>query len=55
MGRPPKLGLPEADTTPKKDRLTLTQLAGYDDLLTDALVDHVCMPRAVFLSAFGLC
>ncbi|KAL9129071.1 MAG: hypothetical protein Q9217_002378 [Psora testacea] len=41
MGRPPKLGLPEADTTPKKDRLTLTQLAGYDDILTDALVDHV--------------
>ncbi|CAF9914049.1 MAG: Histone-lysine N-methyltransferase set9 [Heterodermia speciosa] len=25
----------------KKDRLTLTQLAGYDDILTDALVDHV--------------
>ncbi|KAL9103164.1 MAG: hypothetical protein Q9163_001769 [Psora crenata] len=37
----PKLGLPAADTTPKKDRLTLTQLAAYDDILTDALVDHV--------------
>ena len=41
MGRPPKIGLPAADATPKKDRLTLTQLAGYDDILTDALVDHV--------------
>ena len=26
---------------PKRERLTLTQLAGYDDILTDALVDHV--------------
>lgn len=26
---------------PKKERLTLTQLASYDDILTDALVDHV--------------
>ena len=26
---------------PKKERLTLSQLAGYDDILTDALVDHV--------------
>ncbi|KAI9702499.1 MAG: Histone-lysine N-methyltransferase set9 [Candelina mexicana] len=25
----------------QKERLTLSQLAGYDDLLTDALVDHV--------------
>lgn len=25
----------------KKDRLTLSQLASYDDILTDALVDHV--------------
>ncbi|KAL8951085.1 MAG: hypothetical protein Q9222_002925 [Ikaeria aurantiellina] len=25
----------------KKERLTLTQLASYDDILTDALVDHV--------------
>lgn len=29
------------EATPKKDRLTLSQLAGYDDILTDALVDHV--------------
>ncbi|KAL8997991.1 MAG: hypothetical protein Q9188_006195 [Gyalolechia gomerana] len=27
--------------SPKKERLTLTQLASYDDILTDALVDHV--------------
>ena len=40
MGRPPKDGTPP-DTPPKKERLTLTQLAGYDDILTDALVDHV--------------
>lgn len=25
----------------RRERLTLTQLAGYDDILTDALVDHV--------------
>ena len=30
------------EAIPKKDRLTLSQLAGYDDILTDALVDHVC-------------
>lgn len=41
MGRPRKDATPP-DTPPKKERLTLTQLAGYDDILTDALVDHVC-------------
>ncbi|KAG8531535.1 uncharacterized protein KY384_003164 [Bacidia gigantensis] len=50
MGRPPiqrQHGLPvapaapAADTVSKKDRLTLLQLASYDDLLTDVLVDHV--------------
>ena len=40
MGRVRKDATPP-DTPPKKDRLTLTQLAGYDDILTDALVDHV--------------
>jgi hypothetical protein len=25
----------------KKERLTLAQLMAYDDILTDALVDHV--------------
>lgn len=33
--------LPEADLTPKDDRLTIGQLASYDDLLTNALVDNV--------------
>ncbi|CAD6570560.1 MAG: Histone-lysine N-methyltransferase set9 [Alectoria sarmentosa] len=40
MGRLRKDATPP-DTPPKKERLTLTQLAGYDDILTDALVDHV--------------
>lgn len=31
-------------TSPKKQRLTLAQLASYDDVLTDALVDHVGPP-----------
>ena len=26
----------------KREKLTLSQLASYDDILTDALVDHVC-------------
>lgn len=43
MGRPRKDATP--DTPPKKERLTLTQLAGYDDILTDALVDHVRVAR----------
>ena len=30
------------DPMPKKERLTLSELASYDDILTDALVDHVC-------------
>ena len=54
MGRPRKDATPP-DTPPKKERLTLTQLAGYDDILTDALVDHVChdryAPRHVYLYA----
>lgn len=28
-------------SAPKRERLTLSQLASYDDILTDALVDHV--------------
>ncbi|KAL6717071.1 histone lysine methyltransferase Set9 [Lecanora helva] len=39
MVRWPKYETP--DTPPKRERLTVTQLAGYDDILTDALVDHV--------------
>ena len=45
MGRPRKDATP--DTPPKKERLTLTQLAGYDDILTDALVDHVRLARLI--------
>ena len=45
MGRPRKDATP--DTPPKKERLTLTQLAGYDDILTDALVDHVRVARLI--------
>jgi hypothetical protein len=33
--------MPSQSTSPKKQRLTLAQLAAYDDILTDALVDHV--------------
>ena len=32
----------QADTTPKNQRLSIAQLAAYDDLLTDVLVDKVC-------------
>ncbi|KAK4696076.1 [histone H4]-N-methyl-L-lysine20 N-methyltransferase, partial [Lecanoromycetidae sp. Uapishka_2] len=39
MGRPRKDATP--DTPQKKERLTLTQLASYDDILTDTLVDKV--------------
>ena len=33
--------MPFKDATVRKERLTLTQLACYDDILTDVLVDHV--------------
>lgn len=36
------------DIMAKKERLTLTQLASYDDILTDALVDHVRIKRWTF-------
>lgn len=32
----------QQDAPTKKERLTLSQLAKYDDILTDTLVDHVC-------------
>lgn len=32
---------PLKEAIAKKERLTLTQLASYDDILTDTLVDHV--------------
>ena len=31
----------QQDAPAKKERLTLSQLAKYDDILTDTLVDHV--------------
>lgn len=34
-----------AVATAKKHRLTFNQLAAYDDILTDALVDHVSFIR----------
>ena len=40
MGRHPK-GFMQADTTARNQRLSIAQLAAYDDLLTDVLVDKV--------------
>ena len=31
------------ENTSKKARLTIAQLAAYDDVLTDVLIDHVCI------------
>lgn len=36
-----------AVATAKKHRLTFNQLAAYDDILTDALVDHVSLIRDI--------
>jgi [histone H4]-N-methyl-L-lysine20 N-methyltransferase len=33
--------MPSNTSSPQKERLTLAQLTSYDDILTDALVDHV--------------
>lgn len=33
--------MPRPATPSKRPQLTLAQLAAYDDILTDALVDHV--------------
>ena len=37
--------MPSRTSTPttKRQQLTLAQLAAYDDILTDALVDHVSL------------
>ncbi|KAI4206313.1 MAG: hypothetical protein LQ346_001138 [Caloplaca aetnensis] len=37
----------EVTAPPKKERLTLSQLASYDDILTDALVDHAYFWTAI--------
>ena len=34
---------PKGPRSAKKQALTLAQLSAYDDILTDALVDHVCL------------
>ena len=40
-GRPCTMTKPSGTGGKKKNQLTLAQLAAYDDILTDALVDHV--------------
>jgi hypothetical protein len=42
------VAMPLKGSSEKKQRLTLAQLTAYDDILTDALVDHVS-----FQSFFG--
>lgn len=47
----PWSNMPKLERITKKERLTLSQLARYDDILTDTLVDHVCPPlKEAFLS-----
>jgi hypothetical protein len=36
----------------KKGGLTLAQLASYDDVITDALVDRVCYKRLHYTNTF---
>ena len=43
MGRRSALASTQLETTPKKVRLTVKQLASYDDVITDVLVDHVSL------------
>lgn len=50
--------MPKQASSPKKHRLTLAQLTAYDDILTDALVDHVGLipssPKDYLLNFIGL-
>ena len=39
---PPRQAADLEEALKKKGGLTLSQLANYDDLITDALVDRVC-------------
>ena len=52
MGRSSASATTLVETTPKKARLTIAQLAAYDDVLTDILVDHVsvCVPLLEYLT-----
>lgn len=48
--------MPPRSGSPHKQRLTLAQLTAYDDILTDALIDHVCvhqlLDKSVYLKAY---
>jgi histone-lysine N-methyltransferase SUV420H len=39
---PPKRTRKSSPAAERRERLTLAKLASYDDVATDALVDHVC-------------
>lgn len=39
---------PSQNAAAKKHRLTLAQISAYDDILTDALVDHVSILQQRF-------
>lgn len=42
---------PSKAAAAKRKPLTLTQLASYDDILTDALIDHVRIARVLRLAS----
>lgn len=42
---PPKKARSSSPATDRRERLTLAKLASYDDVATDALVDHVRVPH----------
>lgn len=42
---PPKKARSSSPATDRRERLTLSKLASYDDVATDALVDHVRVPH----------
>ena len=48
MARGSKAAGPAEDSNSKKVRLTIAQLAAYDDVLTDVLVDHVSTLETIF-------
>lgn len=41
---PPKRSRSSSSVSERRERLTLAKLASYDDVATDALVDHVRLP-----------
>lgn len=44
---PPKKARKNSPAVERRERLTLGKLASYDDVATDALVDHVCSLPAI--------